>query len=87
MFQSQKAISDYTTAIQIDPAYTKAYYNRGVSYAWLNSHPAAILEFSKAIELDPEYALAYCERAMSYKQLGCLDLAQQDLVDYRTRTR
>ncbi len=30
--QYDKAISDYTKAIEINPSYAKAYYNRGVAY-------------------------------------------------------
>ncbi len=29
---NEKAISDFTEAIQLDPTYTLAYYNRGAAY-------------------------------------------------------
>jgi len=70
-FQSEynKAIVEYTKAIEIDPKDTYAYNNRGNSYNNLGKHTTAIADYTKAIEIDPEFVRAYINRGYSYGQL------------------
>jgi tetratricopeptide (TPR) repeat protein len=60
--QYQRAIADYTKAIQLDPDYAKAYHNRGAAYSGLSQYQNAINEYTKAIQLDPTHAKA-CRRS------------------------
>ena len=53
------AISDYTKAIEINPNYAKAYYNRGLTKRNLKDFNGAISDYTKAIEINPNYAKAY----------------------------
>ena len=65
-----KAISDYSKAIELNPNFVEAYSNRGVAFAYKKDYDKAILDYSKAIELNPEYAKAYSNRgnAFAYKK-------------------
>ena len=72
------AIDEYTTAIQLDPDYAGAYYDRGIAYSNLGQHQRAIEDYDQAIQLDPDYALAYAIRSVSYRSLGQSTKADAD---------
>ena len=72
------AILEYTLAIDKDPNYADAYYNRGISYDALNQFERAIQDFDKAIELDPNDAVAYYNRGNSHHNLMQYELAIQN---------
>jgi tetratricopeptide (TPR) repeat protein len=78
MKQWDKAIADYTKAIELDPQYTDAYYNRGVSWDNAGEWEKAIADYSKAIELDPGYSKAYDNRGVICGKIGKLDMAIAD---------
>ncbi len=66
------AIADFTKAIEINPNYAKAYYNRGEAYLSraeekddLDDYSVAIADFTKAIEINPKYAEAYLSRGVA----------------------
>jgi len=61
-----KAIAEYTKAIELDPDLAIAYNNRGCAYSWKKDYENAIADLSKAIELDPMQASAYMNRALLY---------------------
>ena len=44
-----KALADYSTAIQLDPKYTKAYNSRGITYSILKDYDKALADYTKAI--------------------------------------
>ena len=56
------AISDYTTAIRLDPDDAVAYINRAVAYGNLGEYNTAISDYTTAIRLDPNDAVAYNNR-------------------------
>ena len=53
-----RAIADYTKAIEIDPKFADAYYNRGLAYCYKQDYDRAITDYTKAIEIDPKFAIA-----------------------------
>jgi tetratricopeptide (TPR) repeat protein len=73
-----RAIADFSVAIQIHPRYVIAYINRGNSYDRKGEYVSAIEDYSKAIEIDPQYALAYNNRGNSYKKKHDYDQAIAD---------
>jgi tetratricopeptide (TPR) repeat protein len=73
-----QALSDFSSAIKIDPRYMLAYYTRAVEYQKRQELNAAIADYTKIIELDPKQAHAYNNRAMIYDDIGSLDLAILD---------
>jgi tetratricopeptide (TPR) repeat protein len=63
------AISDYTKAIELNPNFAKAYYNRGLSKSYLKDYSRAISDYNKAIELNPNYVDSYNNRGISKANL------------------
>ena len=53
-----RAIANFTMAIEIKPDYALAYGLRAVSYNKKGDHDRAIADFTKAIELDPDGPMA-----------------------------
>lgn len=50
-----KAIADYTKAIEIDPRYAFAYNNRGLAWGKKGEYDKAIADYTKAKEVNPAY--------------------------------
>ncbi|MGB6128477.1 MAG: tetratricopeptide repeat protein [Psychrilyobacter sp.] len=69
----------YDKAIELDPNYQIAYYERGFSNFSLNKFEKAILDYSKAIELNPNYMEAYSLRGHSK---ACLKQYKEAILDY-----
>ncbi len=73
------AIADYDTAISINPAYVKAFNNRGILRASANKDfNGAISDFNKAIELDSTYSDAYLGRGTANFYTGNRGAACRD---------
>ncbi|GAH96835.1 unnamed protein product, partial [marine sediment metagenome] len=64
-----KAFADFAKAIQLNPKYANAYYNRGIAYGELRQHTKAVSDYTRAIELDPKYTEAYYNRGVQYVHL------------------
>lgn len=71
--RTDEAINIYSLALEIEPDYALAYYDRGIAYyskfeksKKLDNLNSAINDFSKAIELQPEYVPAYFKRGATY---------------------
>ena len=64
--QYDKAISDFTKAIELNPKSAEAYYRRGIAYVDKANVDKALSDLNKAIELNPEYPEAYCGRGFAY---------------------
>jgi tetratricopeptide (TPR) repeat protein len=63
------AIADYTKAIELNPKYGLAFYNRGVSKFALKDNSGAIADYTKAIEINPNDYDAYSNRGVAKKNL------------------
>lgn len=50
------AIRHFDRAIELDPEFSKAYYERGTCYLKIGNFVPGILDFSRALELDPRIA-------------------------------
>lgn len=75
----QFVIRDLTRAIDLEPAFAFAYYNRGTFYAMSNDMHAALMDFDKAIELDETLAEAWYNRGLVLVMLNRMDDAFRDL--------
>jgi tetratricopeptide (TPR) repeat protein len=76
----EAAVADYTKAIEIEPDYSDAYNNRGLTYSDRGDKDRAIADYTKAIELKPDYAEAYYNRGVDYSDKRDKDRA---IADYR----
>lgn len=68
--QYDRAIADYTTAIQLKPEYAEAYNDRGFAYYLKGDAERAIADYTRAIELRPNYPKAYNSRGVVYMAHG-----------------
>jgi len=75
----QFVIRDLTRALDLEPSFAFAYYNRGTFYAMTNDLHAAIVDLDKAIELDETLAEAWYNRGLVLVLLDRMDEAFSDL--------
>ena len=71
-----RALVDFSNAIQLNPNYAEAYYTRGIVYSHMGIYQKAIEDLNKAIALKQEYADAYNNRGAAYllqgnTEIGC----------------
>lgn len=74
-----KAIDYCDRAIDQDPNYAEAYYERGRAKHYQEQYESAIFDFDKFISLNPNYVEAYYYRAEAKFGLGNSDEAREDL--------
>lgn len=75
----QMVIRDLSQAIDLEPSFAFAYYNRGTFHAMTNDMHAALVDFDKAIELDETLAEAWYNRGLVLVMLNRMDDAFRDL--------
>ena len=75
-----RAIEEYTEAIELNPDLAIAYINRGAAYQCKGLFDRAIAEFTKAIELKPDFAIAYINRGAAHQYKGLFDHAIADFT-------
>jgi lipoprotein NlpI len=67
---NDKAIADYSQAIQLNPKDAVAFNNRGSAYLAKGNSDRAIADYSQAIQLNPRDAGAYNNRGNAYYAKG-----------------
>jgi len=73
-----KAISDFSEAIRLNPNYAWAYNRRGLAYSNKKDYDKAISDYNEAIRLDPYEGDGYYWRGWAFRQLGENARAQAD---------
>jgi tetratricopeptide (TPR) repeat protein len=81
---TDKAISEYETAIDLDPVMVEAHNNLGIAYREAGRYEDAIRAFARVIELDPRYAKAYNNLGACLAESGRED---QAIVTFRRATQ
>ena len=76
----KEAENDYNKAIEINPNFTEAYYNKGVLKEKSDDTKGALENYNKAIEINPQYADAYHNRGRLKVKSGDVEGAKQDLA-------
>ncbi len=75
-----QALSDFTSAIELNINYRDAYWSRGYLYRTIGNHQAFLNDFKKVIELDPNTNInAFLLIASSKLKLGDSDAALVDV--------
>jgi len=72
------ALEDFNASIKADPAFEKAYSNRGIVYAMQGKADLALADFSTAINLKSDYYEALFNRGLIYAQQNKPELAIPD---------
>ncbi len=76
------AIKDYSTAIEINPAFAEAYLGRGSVYGELLAYPEAIKDINNALLLKPTLPEAYFNRGFINYMTGDYNSAIKDFNKY-----
>ena len=66
----EKAIEDFTSAIEEDPRYAYPYYARGWCYELLGKDNLALEEYNLGIDIDSDYPYIFLERGLILKKMG-----------------
>jgi len=74
----QRAIDDFTGAIEADPNYALPYMGRGMAYVDQRAYERAIADFDRLLELEPNSAEGYFRRGEAYAALGNDEAALAD---------
>jgi len=78
--ENDRALSDFTKAIKMNPRFGMAYYYRGMAYHRKKEYNQVISDYTRAIEIDPQrFAVAYAERAFIYYVKKEYDKAWEDV--------
>ena len=72
------AIEGYSKAIELDPYFAEAHFDRAHVYLWKKDFDKAIEDLNRAIELNPDHALTYIQRGRTYSNEGCYARAIED---------
>ena len=75
------AIVDLSTAIELNPEFAEAYFQRGFAKEHMNDGEGAIADFTKVIEIQPDQAFAYyCRGTSRFSNFGDKEGARADFV-------
>jgi tetratricopeptide (TPR) repeat protein len=77
--QNDLAMAEFTRAIELDPTYDLAYYNRALLYYFSGDLERSLTEYNIALELRPDNPYWTYERGFLYLQLGDQQKAIADL--------
>ncbi|MBN1249787.1 MAG: tetratricopeptide repeat protein, partial [Anaerolineae bacterium] len=79
----ERAVEAFTQAVALDPAYARAYMERGILFWRELDHPRrAVLDLTKAYDLDPTLIEARFNRGIAYQQLREYQEAIADFEAY-----
>jgi len=77
---NDRAIADFTRAIELDPEGANAYNHRGVAYTSKLDFDSAIADFDKAIQFDPLLRNAHYNRGRAFSGKGDEARARADFA-------
>jgi tetratricopeptide (TPR) repeat protein len=73
-----KAVEDYTKAIELKSDENKYYTNRAFAWSSFNEYDKAIADYDKAIELNPNLSQTFADRGITWNLKGEYDKAIDD---------
>jgi tetratricopeptide (TPR) repeat protein len=82
--QWEKAMADYTKALERNPRYPLALSNRGVGFSHFKQWDKAVMDYTRALEIDSNFTKAYSNRGVAFQNLKQWDKA---LIDYTKAIR
>jgi tetratricopeptide (TPR) repeat protein len=73
LMQFDDAIDSYKKALEIEPGYSEAYYNMGVTFKKKGNLDASIESYKKALEIKSDYTEAYFNMGNTLRDKGDLE--------------
>ena len=80
-----RALDDYTTAIELSQTAPDYYYHRGNVYHKKGLWQKALNDYNRALELNPTYLKAYSKRAGTYMKVKEYGSALDDFLYMQTK--
>ncbi len=77
--QYEKALADYSAALEINPNYHLSLNNRGKVYFDLGKTDLALEDFNRCLSIAPDFANALSNRAAAFSSKGLYEEALRDL--------
>lgn len=71
-------LNDYNKAIELNPNFIEAFFNRGNTKIVMNDYAGAIADFDRVIEFAPNYGEAFCNRGSAKSMFGDKEGAMLD---------
>jgi tetratricopeptide (TPR) repeat protein len=68
--ETDKAIENFTRAVEIDPKSSTAYHTRGLAYYTLENYKEAVDDFLQSNDLNPDNSVTTFNLGMAYYKLG-----------------
>jgi putative GTP pyrophosphokinase len=78
MGSHQRALKDFTSAINYDPENDRSYANRGLCSRVLKRYEKALQDFKLALQINPNRPDSYFGRAQTYYDMQCYEQALND---------
>ena len=78
-----EGLEQFNLALQDQPDYVEALYNRGLAHMVLDEPAAAIVDLNQAIAIEPDAATAYLSRAVRLLSQGNTEAALSDLQHFQ----
>jgi tetratricopeptide (TPR) repeat protein len=75
MHENDRAIADFTKAMEMDPGYSPPYSNRGMALLTTGHNAEAAADLAKAVQLDPSAMASYVNLGQARAALGEYDEA------------
>jgi tetratricopeptide (TPR) repeat protein len=75
----EKAISDFSNAIELNPNNEDAYFSRGFVYSNVGKNDKAVADYTQVITINPNNYSAYLNRDVAYSDM---DLKDKAIADY-----
>jgi TonB family protein len=79
MSDYDRAIQDYSKAIELNPTQAYAYVNRGIAFKEKSEHKRAVADFDMALKIDPGSVFAHAHRGIAYNEIKQHNRAINDL--------
>ena len=79
--QTDNAIKQFESALDLNPESPEAYYNIGITYLALYEYSNAIQYFEKAIKFDDDNAAAYANKGVAFAatEVDPVDLNENEI--------
>jgi tetratricopeptide (TPR) repeat protein len=75
-----KAIADFTVAIEHEPKNARFIFNRGMAYHDGGQFEQALADYGRSLDLNNKSAATYAERGLLYNLMGEFEKAQDDFL-------
>ena len=67
MERLDEALADYSEAVDLNPQYADAFYNRGIVFEELNQDLDALEDYNRVIALSPNFLSAINNRGLVFE--------------------